>query len=46
MSSIPVYFGGKLLVFHIEGCNSIVGFEVNLGQFPIIVKIRKSKGDD
>lgn len=46
VSSIEVHFGDELIVLHIEGCDSVVGFKASLGKFTKIVKISKSKGDD
>ena len=45
MSSVTAHFGDELLMLHIEGCDSVVGFKASLGKFIKIVKI-KSKGDD
>jgi len=46
VSSVTAHFGDELLVLHIEGCDSVVGFKASLGKFIKIVKISKSKGDD
>lgn len=46
ISSVTAYFGDKLLVLHIEGCDSVVGFKANLGQFIKIVKASTNKDDE
>ena len=46
VSSITTYFGDKLLLFHIEGCESVVGFKASLGQFIKIAKKNNSNSDD
>ena len=46
VSSITSYFGDKLLLLHIEGCESVVGFKASLGQFITIAKKNNSNGDD
>lgn len=47
VSSVTSHFGEELLMFHIEGCASVVGFKANLGKVIKIVKISKSTdGDD
>ena len=39
-------YGYELLVLHIEGCDSVVGFKAKLGKVIKIVKISESMGDD
>ena len=46
VSNVMAHFSVKLLMFHIEGCDSVVGFNANLGKFIKIVKINKRKGDN
>ena len=46
VSSLTAHLGDELLVLHIEGCDSVVGFKASLRKFIKIVKISKSKGDD
>ena len=46
MSSVKAHFGRELLVLHIEGCDSVLGFEVSLGRVIKLVKVSHSKGDD
>ena len=46
VSSITTYFGDKLLLLHIESCESVVGFKASLGQFVKIAKKNKSNSDD
>jgi hypothetical protein len=46
VSTITAYFGDELLMLHIEGCDSVVGFKDSLGQFIKIIKTSKSQGDD
>ena len=38
VSNIATYFSKKLLILHIEGCESVVGFKSSLGQFIKIAK--------
>ena len=45
VSSITAYFGDKLLLLHIEGCESVVGFKASLGQFIKIAKKSNSSSD-
>ena len=44
LSSVTAHFGNELLIFHVEGCDSVLGFKANLGKFIKIVK--KSSKDD
>ena len=46
MSNATAHFGDELLVLHIEGCDSVVGFKASLGKVIKIVKISQSMGDD
>ena len=46
VSSITTYFGDKLLLLYIEGCESVVGFKAGLGQFIKIAKKNNSNVDD
>ena len=46
VSSITTHFGDKLLLLHIEGCESVVGFKASLGQFIKIAKKNNSNSDD
>jgi len=46
VSSITTYFGNKLLLLHIDGCESVVGFKASLGQFIKIAKKNNSNSDD
>ena len=46
VSSITIYFGDKLFLLHIEGCESVVGFKASLGQFIKIAKKNNSNSDD
>ena len=46
VSSITDYFGDKLLLLHVEGCESVVGFKTSLGQFIKIAKKSNSNSDD
>ena len=32
VSYVMAHFGDELLVFHIEGCDSVVGFKASLGR--------------
>ena len=43
---VTAHFGDELLVLHIEGCDSVVGFKASLGKVIKIVKISQSMGDD
>ena len=45
LSSVTAHFGNELLIFHVEGCDSVLGFKANLGKFIKIVK-KSSKDDD
>ena len=46
VSNVTAHFGDELLVLHIEGCDSVVGFKASLGKVIKIVKISQSMGDD
>ena len=46
VSSVTEHFGDELLMFHIEGCESVFGFKANLGKLFKIVKMNKSKNND
>ena len=46
MTYVTAHFGDELLVLHIEGCDSVVGFKASLGKVIKIVKISQSMGDD
>ena len=46
VSNVTANFGDELLVLHIEGCDSIVGFKASLGKVIKIVKISLGMGDD
>ena len=46
VSNVTAHFGDELLVLHIEGCDSVVGFKAILGKVIKIVKISQSMGDD
>ena len=46
VSNVTAHFGGELLVLHIEGCDSVVGFKASIGKVIKIVKIIQSMGDD
>ena len=46
VSNIKAYFGTEVLVLHIEGCDSILGFEASLGSVIKVVKVSHSQGDD
>ena len=46
VSNATAHFGDELLVLHIEGCDSVVGFKASLGKVIKIVKISQSMGDD
>ena len=46
LSNVTAHFGDELLVLHIEGCDSVVGFKASLGKVIKIVKISQSMGDD
>ena len=46
VSNATAHFGDELLVFHIEGCDSVVGFKASLGKVIKIVKISQGMGDD
>ena len=46
VSNVTSHFGDELLVLHIEGCDSVVGFKASLGKVIKIVKISQSMGDD
>ena len=46
MSSITIYFGDKLLLLHIEGYESVVGFKASHGQFIKIAKKNNSYSED
>ena len=43
VSNLKSYFGDKLIVLHIEGCESVVGFKDSVGQF---IKIAKKTSND
>ena len=45
LSNITAYFGDKLLLLHIEGCESVVGFKDSLGQFIKIAMKSDSSSD-
>ena len=44
--SITTYFGDKLLLLQIEGCESVVAFKASVGQFIKIAKKNNSNSDD
>ena len=46
VSNVTAHFGDELLVLHIEGCDSVVGFKASLGKVIRIVKISQSMDDD
>ena len=46
VSSVKAHFGRELLVLHIEGCDSVLGFEVILGRVIKLVKVSHSQGDN
>ena len=46
VSNVTAHFGDELLVLHIEGCDSVVGFKASLGKMIKIGKISQSMGDD
>ena len=46
VSNVKAHFGPELLVLHIEGCDSVLGFEASLGGVMKIVTVSNSKGDD
>ena len=46
VSNVTAHFGDELLVLHVEGCDSVVGFKASLGKVIKIVKISQSVGDD
>ena len=46
VSNVTAHFGDELIVLHIEGCDSVVGFKASLGKVIKIVKINQSMGDD
>ena len=46
VSHVTAHFGDELLVLHIEGYDSVVGFKASLGKVIKIVKISQSMGDD
>ena len=46
VSNIMAYFGDELLVLHIEGCDSILGFKASLGKVIKIVKISQDDDDE
>ena len=46
VSNVTAHFGDVLLMLHIEGCDSVVGFKVSLGKVNKIVKISQNMGDD
>ena len=43
--SITTYFGDKLLLLHMEGCESVVGFKASLGQFIKIANKNNSNSE-
>ena len=46
VSNVKAHFGAELLVLHIEGCESVLGFEASLGRVMKIVKVSNSQGCD
>ena len=46
VSNVTAHFGDEFLVFHIEGCDSVVGFKASLGKVFKIDKKSQSMGDD
>ena len=48
VSNVTAHFGAgdELLVLHIDGCDSVVGFKASLGKVFKIVKKSQSMGDD
>ena len=46
VSNVKANFGTELLELHIEGCDSVLGFEATLGRVIKLVKVSNSQGDD
>ena len=46
VSNVTAHFGDELLVLHIDGCDSVVGFKASLGKVFKIVQKSQSMGDD
>ena len=46
VSSVTAHFGDQLLVLHIGGHGSVVGFKASFGKVIILVNISQSMGDD
>ena len=46
VSNVTAQFVEQLLVLHIEGCDTVVGFIASLGKVIKLVKISQSMGDD
>ena len=46
VSNVKAYFCRELLVLHIEGCDSVLGFEASFGRAIKLVKVSHSQGDD
>ena len=46
ISKVTTYFDDKLMVLHIEGCESIVGFKDNFGKFLKMVQVSTNQDGD